>query len=75
MKATLEFTLPKEDAEYRAAIQGQSLKSAISDYDNRMRSILKHGLSKYTDAELSGVEKCRAELHTFLSDHNINLYD
>lgn len=41
--ATLRFTLPEEDAEFRAANQGQVARSALLGIDQYCRSILRHG--------------------------------
>lgn len=41
--ATLRFTLPDEDAEHRAALQGPEAKSTLWHIDQRCRSLLKHG--------------------------------
>lgn len=40
--AILRFTLPEEDAEFRAATQGRAAKSALWDIDQKLRSLLKH---------------------------------
>ena len=42
MKATLEFTLPKEAHEHRAAINAEDVLSALSELDNDLRSYLKY---------------------------------
>lgn len=41
--ATLRFTLPDEQVEFNAAMQGRDAKSAIWDVDQYCRGILKHG--------------------------------
>ena len=41
--ATLTFTLPDEEPEFRAALQGQAAKSCLWEIDQRLRSVLKHG--------------------------------
>lgn len=43
MKATLTFTLPDEETEFRAACQGREAKAALWEIDQRLRSLLKHG--------------------------------
>ena len=40
---TLRFTLPDEDAEYRAARLGREALSVLWDIDQRCRSLCKHG--------------------------------
>ena len=41
--ATLTFTLPDEEVEHRAALQGLAAKSALWEIDQRLRGLLKHG--------------------------------
>lgn len=41
--ATLRFTLPDEQVEFNAAMQGRNAKSAIWDVDQYCRGVLKHG--------------------------------
>lgn len=41
--ATLRFTLPDEQVEFNAAMQGRNAKSAIWSVDQYCRNILKHG--------------------------------
>ena len=41
--ATLRFTLPEEEAEFRTAQQGQLAKSTLWEIDQKCRSLLKHG--------------------------------
>jgi hypothetical protein len=43
MKATLEFTLPDDEAEHRYALAGQDALIALEEIDNWARGILKHG--------------------------------
>lgn len=41
--ATLRFSLPDEEHEFRTAQQGRAAKSALWDIDQHCRSLLKHG--------------------------------
>lgn len=43
MKATLQFELPEENEEFRMAMDASKIFSFLSDLDNELRSILKHG--------------------------------
>lgn len=45
MKATLEFQLPNERNEHRLALAGQDLYGALSQLDQRLRSLIKYGAS------------------------------
>ena len=43
MKATLEFTLPEEQAEFGTAVQAGAFKSCVDDFCQWLRSQRKHG--------------------------------
>lgn len=47
MKVTLEFTLPDESADHRAAMYANTLAAAIWDIDALLRHLLKHGDSRF----------------------------
>lgn len=55
--ATLRFSLPDDEHEFRTAQQGQAAKSALWDIDQRLRSLLKHG--EPTEAEARLAEEIR----------------
>ena len=40
--ATLTFTLPDEEVEHRAALQGLAAKSALWEIDQRCRALMKY---------------------------------
>lgn len=42
MKATLDFNLPEESAEFLHAVRGVRYYSALLDLDNKIRNYLKH---------------------------------
>jgi hypothetical protein len=46
MKAILEFDLPTERFEHRVAICAPEIYSALTDLDERLRRIAKHGMSE-----------------------------
>ena len=56
--ATLRFTLPEEEVEFRTATQGRAAKSTLWDIDQRLRSLLKHG--EPTPEERQLAEEIRA---------------
>ena len=74
MKATLEFNLPEEQHDYRAAIDGWKWRRVVSDIADKLRSALKYDddLTPETNACL---EKLREEVFRLLEDHGLNLYD
>ena len=51
--ATLRFTLPDEESEFRTAQQGREAKSALWEIDQRLRGLLKHGSPSKETAEMA----------------------
>lgn len=43
MKATLEFNLPDDEWEFKAAVESREVMSGLLDLSNQVRSRLKHG--------------------------------
>ena len=60
MNATINFTLPEDQAEHRLAIHAGDMASAICHHMETTRSWLKHGHSFRTPDE--AIEACRALL-------------
>lgn len=56
--ATLRFTLPEEESEFKTSQQGREAKSALWDIDQRLRSLVKHG--EPTEEEQRLAEEIRA---------------
>lgn len=52
-KATLSFSLPDEQCEFDAALQGSAAKSTLWDIDQHCRSIIKHGDPTPAEAKLA----------------------
>lgn len=62
MKATLTFSLPDEEAEYRAAVEGMAARNLLWQIDQECRSTLKHGdPSEETRAALESLRRLIAE--------------
>ena len=58
MRITLTFTLPEEEPEFTAAVEGVRLRSLVWEIDQRCRSTLKHGEpSEETRAILQGIRQ------------------
>jgi hypothetical protein len=51
--ATLRFSLPDEEHEFRTAQQGREAKLALWDIDQRLRALLKHGQPSQETRELA----------------------
>ena len=48
--AALEFELPEEEVEFRAAVQGSQAKAALWDIDQRCRALIKYNDDASDDA-------------------------
>jgi hypothetical protein len=53
VRATLEFTLPEESMDLRAALAGVDALIALEKIDQRMRAIVKHGNPSEATEELA----------------------
>lgn len=73
MKAILEFNLPEENYQHKAALQAADMKLIIYTLDNMLRGYLKHGHDFKTASE--AIETIRKNLHEDLESYSINLHD
>ena len=69
MKVILEFDLPEEESEFRAAINGKNLKSITYDYDEKLRRIIKY--NDLSDDEYQTYQKCRDMLREMFYEMNL----
>ena len=73
MKATLEFNLPEETNEHRAAVQALDWKYVVVDMDEYFRSQL-----KYQELHVE-VDKALRAARVYLSercnDNNVNIHE
>jgi hypothetical protein len=69
MKAILEFDLPEENADFKSAINGHNYKNAIWDFDQMLRSEMKH--KELSDDTYKAYEYCRKELRRILEEDNL----
>jgi len=69
MKVILEFDLPEEESEFRAAINGKHLKSITYDYDEKLRRIIKY--NDLSDDEYQTYQKCRDMLREMFYEMNL----
>jgi len=68
MKAKLTFNLPEESEEFESAANGSYYKSAIFEFDQKLRSI-----EKYSEIESMTIESVRDMLRDYLSNYNLKL--
>jgi hypothetical protein len=71
MKATITFSLPEEDHEYRNAVEGAKMRSILWDIDQWLRAKLKY--EDLTDAQYDAFKQTREELRKLLIEENIDL--
>jgi hypothetical protein len=69
MKAILEFDLPEENADFKSAINGHNYKNAIWDFDQMLRSEMKH--KELSDDTYKAYEYCRKQLRRILEEENL----
>ena len=71
MTTTLTFNLPEESEELKDALNGTNVKSAIWDFDQFLRSRIKH--SDLSEEQYATYSEIRDELHRILGDWEILL--
>ena len=71
MKATIEFNLPDDQAEFDFATQGSNMYSALWDISQELRKLWKY--EELSDQEWKMVERIRDKFHEILDDHQIKL--
>ena len=69
MKAILEYFLPEENSDFQAAINGENYRSAISEFDQLLRSEMKY--KELTDDTYKAYDFCRKELRKILEQDNL----
>jgi hypothetical protein len=69
MKAILEFDLPEENTDFKSAINGHNYKNAVWDFDQMLRSEMKH--KELSDDTYKAYEYCRKELRRILEEDNL----
>lgn len=71
MKATLEFNLPDEDAEFYCATKGQAMLNALWEINTELRKLWKY--EELNEDEFKMVERIRQEFFDILRENEINL--
>jgi hypothetical protein len=71
MKATLEFNLPDEDAEFYCATKGTAMLNALWEINSELRTLWKY--EELNDEEWKIVERIREKFFDILQDNDINL--
>lgn len=71
MKATLEFNLPEDDAEFYCANKGSAMLNVLWELKSELRSMRKYGDLPQQQYEI--VEKIEEFLFRSLNDNDVNL--
>lgn len=71
MKATITFTLPKEEHEYRNAIEGAKMRVILWDVDQFLRAKMKY--EELSDGQYDAFKETREHLRRLLIEENIDL--
>lgn len=71
MKATLEFNLPEDDAEFYCATKGTAMLNVLWELQQELRKLYKY--EELNEDEYKIVERMRDFLNDSLNDHEINL--
>jgi hypothetical protein len=70
VKATLEFDRREEEQELQAALNGQGLLFAISEFDGWLRD-----LAKYEGKNQVAVDEVRSKLREYVNDNVPDIWD
>ena len=71
MKATLEFNLPDEDAEFYCATKGTAMLNALFEINTELRKLWKY--EELNEDEWNMVERIREQFFDILRENEINL--
>jgi len=71
MKATLEFNLPEDDAEFYCATKGTAMLNALFEIEIELRKLYKY--EELNEDEWKIVEKIRNEFYAILQENDVNL--
>lgn len=71
MKATIEFNLPEEDAEFYCATKGTAMISALFEIEIELRKLYKY--EELNEDEWKIVERMRDSFYEILDRNDINL--
>lgn len=71
MKATIEFNLPEDEAEFYCATKGTAMLNVLWEIKQELRSLRKYSELKENQYEI--VEKIEDFLFSSLNDNDINL--
>jgi hypothetical protein len=71
MKATLEFNLPEDDADFYCATKGTAMLNVLWELKQELRKLYKY--EELNEDEWKMVERIRDSFHAILQDNDVNL--
>ena len=71
MKATIEFNLPEDDAEFYCATKGTDMLNALWEIQQELRKLYKY--EELNDEQFKMVERIRDSFHAILEHNDVNL--
>jgi hypothetical protein len=69
MKATLSFTLPEDNEEFKHAHSGSNYLRIIEEIQGYLRTKLKYESDKYTEDQIKVLEEVRSKLYEFINEY------
>lgn len=73
MKGILEFNLPEEESQFKAATRAFDWKYVVSKLDTELRNRLKYNSDDYTPEALREISNIRELLHAFCEENNLDI--
>jgi hypothetical protein len=73
MKATLEFNLDEERAEFDFAINGSKYHSVIWDLDNHLRGLTKYAPDTQSEDTYNALQETRDKLNELIKEYHLEL--
>jgi hypothetical protein len=69
----LKYTLPEEEAEFKAAQSGTAALAVLSEFDRYLQNKLKY--DNLSDKEYRIVEDIRNQFYTYLNERSLRIYE
>lgn len=71
MEAILKFNLPEENSEFKFAVQGVDYSCVLHEFDQHLRTNLKHG--NLSDEKHEAYQEIRDKLYEIASEYKIEI--
>ena len=72
-RATLSYTLPEEESDFKAALQGRDAKLCLWNFAMYLRNRVKHG--ELSPEVRQALQAAREELQSMMNEHGVSLDD